>query len=161
MAIVGTFGVDDFGGRVVRADQAGELALFRLVGSLRAGLADFVDDVEEGADRAVDAAGEIVIASRRRRIIIIIIIIVVGLDGHATRRAAELWTLDVALELDVEDVQQLTGRVIDVELSRQSRFGQQRPQLIQFVQHHLRRQSAERRRRRPRCRRRRNLIRPV
>jgi 5-methylcytosine-specific restriction endonuclease McrA len=33
--------------------------------------------------------------------------------------------------------------------------------LIQFVQHHLRRQSTERRRRRPRCRRRRNLIRPV
>jgi hypothetical protein len=157
LAIVGTFGVDDFGGRVVRADQTGELALFRLVGSLRAGLADFVDDVEEGADRAVDAAGEIVITSRR----IIIIIIVVGLDGHAARRAAELWTLDVALELDVEDVQQLTGRVIDIELSRQSRFGQQRPQLIQFVQHHLRRQSTERRRRRPRCRRRQNLIRPV
>jgi hypothetical protein len=33
--------------------------------------------------------------------------------------------------------------------------------LIQFVQHHLRRQLTERRRRRPRCRRRRNLIRPV
>ena len=75
-------------------------------------------------------------------------------DGHAPCRAAVFRTLDVALELDVENVQQSAGRVVDVEFAGQGRLRQQRPQLVQLVQHQILGQIGRRQRRRYQRRRR-------
>ena len=57
LTIVGTFGVGHFGGRVVGADEAGELPLEWLIGAVMTRLAYFVDNIEEGSNGAIAALG--------------------------------------------------------------------------------------------------------
>ena len=110
LTVVGAFGVDDFGGRVLRADETGELPLVGLVGPLRAGLALFADDVEEGPHRAVNAAFRLRNASGRTR----------ELDP-------------IVVEEDVQDVQ-IILTVPVVELAGPGRRRQRHLQLLHFPQ---------------------------
>ena len=56
LTIIRAFGVDDFGGGVLRTDETRELALVGLVGSLSTRFTHLGDDIEESSHGAVDAA---------------------------------------------------------------------------------------------------------
>lgn len=104
MTIVGSLGVNDLGGRVIRTDETRQLALFRLIRSLGAGLANFVNHVKESADRAVNATGKV-------------------LGQLALHRDTASWTTElgpagIPFKLDINNVEESASCVIDVEVTR-------------------------------------------